>query len=249
MLELDSRQMFGTDGSGNQKKIWINNYLYKTDSTKEVSASNIAEAFGIPHVEYVRKKCRIDNTEKWCCICKSYLTNQNDKSISLFNVLNYYDSFIVTNNTPASVYFIETCKIINDFTGLDTNYIKDRILQMLIFDFLIANDDRHLSNIDIIVYSNGTFDIAPLFDNGHSFFRKDSVLTYDELKILSQKFKTRPFSTNQWKNIIDIKYAKDITNSWLSRVKGTYGSIDNIPGVMESHKKILKYRIKLLLSK
>ena len=41
MLELDSKYMYGTDGSGNQKKIWIDNYLYKVDSkfrdsTKEV---------------------------------------------------------------------------------------------------------------------------------------------------------------------------------------------------------------------
>lgn len=33
MLEFDSRNMFGTDGSDNQKKIWIDNkYLVKVNS-------------------------------------------------------------------------------------------------------------------------------------------------------------------------------------------------------------------------
>ena len=94
MLVLDSKYMYGTDGSGNQKKIWINNYLYKVDSkfrdsTKEVSACNIAEAFGLYHVHYERIKCKIDNTEKWCSVCKSYITNREDTSINLFNILNY----------------------------------------------------------------------------------------------------------------------------------------------------------------
>lgn len=254
MLELDSKYMYGTDGSGNQKKIWIDNYLYKVDSkfrdsTKEVSACNIAGAFGLYHVHYERIKCKIDNTEKWCSVCQSYLTNEADKSINLFNILNYCNSFVVTNNTPAAIYFEETCKAISRFTGLNYNYIKERLLQMLTFDLLIANDDRHLSNIEVIMYANGRFDIAPIFDNGHSFFRKDSMLTYRELEVLSQKFKSKPFSTNQWKNLIDLDYAKNIAKTWVSRVNELYGGVDYIPGVLDAHKRILKYRVMLLLNK
>ena len=254
MLKLDSRYMFGTDGSGNQKKIWINNYLYKVDSkfrdsTKEVSACSIAEAFKLKHVTYKRLKCIVDGDEKWCSVCKSYLTSTEDQSINLYNILSYYESFIVTNNTPASVFFEETCKIIQDFTKLNIEYIRLTILNMLVFDFLIANDDRHLSNIEIIMFQNGTFDIAPIFDNGHSFFRKDSMLTYKELEALSQRYKSKPFSTNQWKNIIDINYAKHIVSIWMTRVNQMYGCIENIPNVMESHKKIIRYRTKILLDR
>ena len=65
MLKLDSRYMFGTDGSCNQKKIWINDCFYKVDSkfresTKEVSACSIAEAFNLKHVTYKRLKCIVD---------------------------------------------------------------------------------------------------------------------------------------------------------------------------------------------
>lgn len=254
MLELDSSLMYGTDGSGNQKKIWINNYLYKVDSkfresTKEVSASNIADAFDIEHVTYKRTKCKVDGIERWCSVCKSYLPNNNDVSINLYNILNYYESFIVTNQIQTTDYFNGTCNIIKDFTGLDINYIKERLLQMLTFDFLIVNDDRHLRNIEIIMYSNGKFDIAPIFDNGYSFFRKDSMLTYKELELLSQKHKSKPFSTNQWKNLIDLNFAKHTANLWVTKVKQKYNSIDKIPGVLDSHKRILKYRINLLLNK
>ena len=253
MLELDSNLTYGTDGSGDQKKIWVDNYLYKVDSqyresTKEVSASNIAEAFGIYHVTYKRLKCKVDGVEKWCSVCKSFLRSNEDQSINLYNILSYYDNFIVTDKLPTIDYFNGTCNIIRDFTNLDINYIKERIIQMLVFDFLIVNDDRHLRNIEII-FNKNTFDIAPIFDNGHSFFRKDSITTYKELENLSRKYKPKPFSTNQWKNIIDIEYAKYMTNIWLNNVKQTYGDINSIPNTLESHKRVLKYRMKLLLNK
>ena len=254
MLKLDSRYMLGTDGYGNQKKIWINNCLYKVDSkfresTKEVSACSIAEAFNLKHVTYKRLKCIVDRDEKWCSICKSYLKSTAEESISLYNTLSYYESFKITNNTPASVFFEETCKIMQDFTKLNIEYIRLTMLNMLVFDFLIANDDRHLRNIEVIKFKNDTFDITPIFDNGHSFFRKDSMLTYKELEALSQRYKSKPFSTNQWKNIIDINYSKHIAGVWMTRVNQMYGCIENIPNVMESHKKILRYRTKILLDR
>ena len=49
--------------------------------------------------------------------------------------------------------------------------------------------------------------------------------------------------------IIDINYAKHITSIWMARVNQVYGGIENMPNVMESHKKILRYRTKILLDR
>lgn len=70
MLEFDSRNMFGTDGSGNQKKIWIDNkYLVKVNSklreaSKEVDACKLAELFGLNHANYKEIKVVVDGIEK-----------------------------------------------------------------------------------------------------------------------------------------------------------------------------------------
>lgn len=253
MLELDSRLAFGTDGSGNQKKIWIGNTLYKVDSkfrdsTKEVSASNIADAFEIYHVKYERLQCIVDDDIKWCCRCKSYLSD-GDRVINLSQLLDYYCIFSIDKNMSALDYFELVCNCISKYTNLKYEYIRYRLLQTLVFDFLIVNDDRHLRNIEIIQYANGAYDIAPIFDNGHSFFRKDSMLTNAEIETLSRKLKLKPFSTNQWKNLIDINFAKEQTYIWINTANKKYGNINNIPGVLDSHKKILRIRSSMLLNK
>ena len=83
--------MFSTTGSGQQKKAWDSNILYKIDSkyresNKEVSASSFAEACELNHVTYRRVECLIDGQRYWCSACKSYLKS-NDISIPLYNML------------------------------------------------------------------------------------------------------------------------------------------------------------------
>ena len=146
-------------------------------------------------------------------------------------------------------YFKLLCNCIEQYTKLDSNYIIRRIMEILVFDFIIANDDRHINNLEIICYNKGTFDIAPIFDNGHSFFRRDSVLTFTELEKFSQKHRTKPFSHNQWKNLINLNYAKELANLYKSNVETKFGSLLKIPNVSEGHSKIIKFRLNKLLNK
>ena len=246
MLELNKQSLFGTEGSGNQKKIWIGDYLYKIDtrnreSTKEVSAYNLAKAFQIPCVEYRREKVTIDGIEHYSSVCKSYLHRGVDKSITFAQLLDMYNIFQIDKNMSAKQYFTLTCRCIKDYTKLPDEYIYRRLLEILTFDFLICNEDRHLSNLEIVEYANG-INIAPIFDNGTSFFRKDSILTYSELERLSRKHKSKPFSTNQWVNLIDISYAKQLASKWSI-------NINNVTNVLDGHLKIVKYRLTELQKK
>jgi hypothetical protein len=50
---------------------------------------------------------------------------------------------------------------------------KDDIAKMILLDFITRQDDRHLSNIAIIV-SNGVESFYPLYDNGRSLFYEDT---------------------------------------------------------------------------
>ena len=105
MLEFDSRTMFGTDGSGNQKKIWIDDkHLLKVNSqlreaSKEVDACKLAELFGLNHATYKEIKVVVDGIEKNACITENYLYRFVKKIIAL-------------NNLIFSIVFFNLCAIL-----------------------------------------------------------------------------------------------------------------------------------------
>lgn len=78
MYELDNVMVFGTFGSGNQKKAWFGDTLVKVDSKyresiKERDASIIGTAFGLNMVEYQVDKCIFDGKMRNCSVCKPIL--------------------------------------------------------------------------------------------------------------------------------------------------------------------------------
>lgn len=48
--------------------------------------------------------------------------------------------------------------------------LGDYLDRLFIFDFIIANRDRHGANIEVMQLVDGSFKLSPLFDNGVSFF-------------------------------------------------------------------------------
>lgn len=247
MLELDSKSLFGTEGSGNQKKLWVGNTLIKIDSKhreskKEVSASVLGEAFGLSVVQYTRERFILSGREHWGCYCNSYL-KQNERVITAYKILNYFDVNI-PQKMSAREYFEIFINCVHNYTGLDKKHIKMYMLSMLVFDYIIANPDRHLSNIEFI-QGEGYFRFTPLYDHGQSFFGKDSELTLRELRDKSRKFKTMPFSRNPLSNLIDIEVAKKIAVKFEENAIKKYGSLSNIP-ITEPHLKVVKFRLDLL---
>lgn len=78
MYELDNVMVFGTSGSGNQKKAWFGDTLVKVDSKyresiKERDASIIGTAFGLNMVEYQVDKCIFDGKMRNCSVSKTDL--------------------------------------------------------------------------------------------------------------------------------------------------------------------------------
>lgn len=250
MLELDKSRLFGTTGSGQQKKAWDSNILYKIDSkyresNKEVSASSFAEACELNHVTYRRVGCLIDGQRYWCSACKSYLKS-NDISIPLYNMI--YGINIPTNMSAVDMYR-NIREAVNERTGILYTDIDKYFIKLLTFDFLIANDDRHLRNIEIIKHLENTYEFAPIFDNGHSFFRTDSILTYEQLEMNDRRFKSKPFSTNKWKNILSIEKSKTLAKKWYEMCTEKFGGISRVPGISDAHAKVIRYRYKLLINK
>lgn len=252
ILKLDSKNMFGTDGSGNQKKIWVDNTLIKLNSkfreaSKEVSASILGEAFGLNVVEYTKKEYLFNSVKHIGCECKSYL-NINEISITLIEIINFYNIDIPKNMNSVD-YFNITVECISKYTNLDTKDVQKYLMQMLVFDFLICNDDRHLTNIEFIYNERlNLWRFTPLYDHGQSFFGKDGGLTNQQIEQEFRKLKMKPFSTNPYKNLIDIENAKLIANEFIKNVNKQYGALGNIP-INDFHKKIVKIQLDRLLKK
>lgn len=135
-------------------------FLYKTGSSGAANAGNepyseyysfqIAERMGLKAVKY--------NLNQWkkrlCSTCELF-TNRN---------LSYIPTGrIVTEGGWEAV--------INYYKLLGENFYNS-LVDMLIFDAVICNEDRHFGNFGLIINNktNTIIDTAPIFDNGLSLF-------------------------------------------------------------------------------
>ena len=158
--------------------------LYKTGSSGAANAGNepyseyfafqIAEAMGLNAVKY--------NLNQWkkrlCSTCELFTSNE----------LSYIPTGrIVTNGGWVSVI---------DYYKLQGNRFYDSLVDMLIFDAVICNEDRHFGNFGLIVdnKTNTIVDTAPIFDNGLSLF---NYAIKDDLYDVDAYAKTRLMANSQ----------------------------------------------------
>jgi serine/threonine protein kinase HipA of HipAB toxin-antitoxin module len=112
----------------------------------------------------------------------------------------------------------------------------------MVVDYILMNEDRHLSNIEFII-GPSTVRFSPFFDFGKSFLCRDGIMSKSQFVTLERKFKTKPFSSNPEKNLIDIQYAKVICTKIINNI----GDINNL-GIPEFHKFVIKQRISRLMN-
>lgn len=160
--------------SGMLKKCWSNRedgiYLLKGDdvfqsndgrsqATHEFYAAQVAEAFGIEHIDYGLEEFHHRNGNKEIvCICKLF-TSENE---------GFVDASIVAVGKDVDVHNLDlsSLSVQKQFSDWFGEFYAD----MMVFDSLIINRDRHLGNFGMIVDNNTGEYLrpAPLFDNGCS---------------------------------------------------------------------------------
>lgn len=168
--------------SGMLKKCWSNRpdgiFLLKGDdfikradnrsqATLEYYAAQVAEVMDLPHISYDLEEFKHHENEKeLVCSCKLF--------------------------TSADIGFLDAATCLKakglDYDDFDFASFKSHIrlgellgweayCDMMVFDSIIANQDRHLGNFGMLV-DNNTGDLlkmAPIFDNGFSLFYGASV--------------------------------------------------------------------------
>lgn len=168
--------------NGMLKKCWrrINGeiFLYKGGTSgaanaglepySEFYASQIAEAMGIKHVSYGLSKWK----GTFSSTCKAF-TSLNESFVPMWRVFKS-DSLI---------------ELANMLKGMGKG-IYDDFVDMLVFDAVIFNTDRHLGNFGFLIDSktNEISGFAPVFDNGLSLF---NYAIEDEIENLKEYSRTR----------------------------------------------------------
>lgn len=162
--------------TGMLKKCWSNRedgiYLLKGDdaflssdgrsqASLEYYAAQVAEAFGIEHIDYDLEEFHHRNGDKEI-VCKCKLFTSED--IGFVDASTYIsDMGIDISNSDLSG--VEFHKKLNELFG-------QSYYDMMVFDSIIVNKDRHLRNFGMLVDNNtGEYlKPAPVFDNGYSLF-------------------------------------------------------------------------------
>ncbi len=134
----------------------------------EFYASQIARRMELNHIDYTLAKWK----GSICSVCELF-TDINHSYVPIFRFVSDY-----------------SLRIVADFLkNLGGNYY-DEFVDMLIFDALIYNEDRHFGNFGLIVdnKTNKPCAFAPIFDNGLSLF---NFAMMDNLEHVEEYAKTR----------------------------------------------------------
>lgn len=128
----------------------------------EVIATIIAERLGIPHVSYT---LRWDDGTPYS-VCEDFITPDTEL-VSAWRVMQSQKK---DNSTSVYRHYLNCCE------ALGIPNMEHAIDQMIVLDYLIANEDRHQNNFGLIRNANTLewLGAAPIFDSGSS-------LGYDKL--------------------------------------------------------------------
>lgn len=143
----------------------------------EVVASLVAERLGIPHVPYTV----VWDEETPYSVCEDFITADTEL-VSAWRVMQTAKK---DNSTSVYRHYLNCCE------ALGISGITHAVDQMIVLDYILANEDRHQNNFGVIRNAETLewIGAAPVFDSGSS-------LGYDKMasQILSGKgVECKPF--------------------------------------------------------
>jgi hypothetical protein len=134
--------------------------IYGNEAVMEVVASRIGSSLGVNCVRYelVDAGVLLDGKKYITQVCMS---DDFRKGRETIDFESFYLKNRLQNETPLGL--------------VERINITERIYEMLVYDYIICNIDRHGKNIEIFTDNN---EMAPLFDNGFCLMSKvpDDIL-------------------------------------------------------------------------
>lgn len=163
--------------------------VFGHECVNELIVSRVMDILGVPHVEYklIHAKIIIDGKEQetWISISENFRKDTEEKLA--YDL--YYDLQKKENESPLEF-------AIRNGWGL-------YMYQMFCVDYLIANRDRHGSNLEILrSEEDDSVRMAPLFDQGVSLL----FSTYGDEKLLENVDVMRDFPVNNYIGARSLEY-------------------------------------------
>ena len=149
---------------------------YRQQPFNEVIASIILDRMGIDHIPYTLTW--ID--DKPYSVCENFVT-KNSELVSAARLLQIRPK---ENNENEYLHYVNICKEL----GIDIVPSLDR---MIVFDYIIANEDRHFGNFGLLRDPDTLkwLGAAPLFDNGTSLWYDKLTMQMSTADIICKPFK------------------------------------------------------------
>ncbi len=197
----------------------------------EVIASIIMEKLNVPHVSY---QLIWDEGIPYS-VCEDFVTSETEL-VSAWRVMQTIKK---DNSTSVYRHYLNCCEM------LGIADITQAIDQMIVVDYIIANEDRHLNNFGLIRNAETLqwLGVAPVFDSG-------SCLGYDKLpaQILMEKgVECKPFKKKHEEQIklvtsfewIDFEALADIEKNIRNVFEnaGMYADENRISSIITSVKR------------
>ena len=161
------------------------------DSIAEVIAAQVGALLHIDVVPYTLCRIRLDDGKSILGTLSPNFCHEGETYLSFETMVESMDTPVQWAASAKENYEL-VIGLFTKLTGLDARRYLDT---MLLFDYLICNEDRHLNNFGILLGdATGAFRFPPLFDNGYALGFMQAEHKPVEQYLYSCKAK--PFSTS-----------------------------------------------------
>ena len=246
---INSDKTPNNTSSGQLKKVWIKkdgiNYLYKGAGTihnfepiNEVLASEICEILEVPFVKYSLDVIHTKRQDSLVSVCKCAI-NKDEEIIPAYSVLTEKTDEVTKTISDYYLYLeiLEERNVPN---------AKEYLQKMLMLDYILLNEDRHLANFGVIRnVKTLTWDrICPIFDTGRSMNTNVTKAYWNfnegEVKCFTNEF----ISSMELEKIFDVKISKEK----IDRLKSLDKKYENMLKEYKEYTKLTDEEIKLLVN-
>lgn len=217
---------------------------FRQEPYNEVIAYKIASALGLTCVPY--EVIEIDGYPY--SVCEDFI-NENEDLVPA----HWMNKVLKKNNNDSAYTHLLKCA-----NKLGIKDFEEYLNKLIVFDYIIANEDRHFNNFGVIRDSKTLSFVgpAPIFDNGSSFGFNKVTLDVEPFKGIE----TKPFKTNiieqlklvssfKWVDVCKLNYIKENIYKWFEVYCSKYLDKERIKAISDSVNQRIDYLIQYIAKK
>ena len=172
-----------------QEKLW-------RDDLVEIIASQIGRQMNLEWCNVIvieQHPCVIqENGKNYYGVYSKDFIESLGKFISFQRLLDCNKTYFPENGSIEEKWMF----ILDFFQNVCNLDVKDYLIVMVLIDYLVGNEDRHLNNFGCTSKKEGGFHIAPLFDFGLELFEHDRRYEGIPFRRCLSLMESKPFSAD-----------------------------------------------------